>query len=76
MPGSEEVVAAYHLHAAHCAEIAENTSDPKNRLVLLQMAVAWLKLAEQAQKNSLVYKVLEPLQQQQSGGADVPKKQD
>ena len=72
MPGSKEAVAAYRLHAAHCAKIAENTSDPQNRLVLLQMAAAWLTLAEQAKKNSLVYKVLEPLQQQQPG-TDVSK---
>ena len=74
MPGSKEAVAAYRLHAAHCAKIAENTSDPQNRLVLLQMAAAWLTLAEQAKKNSLVYKVLEPLQQQQPG-AELSKKQ-
>src|ERR1700740_2346759 len=44
MPKSEEVVAVYHLHAANCTDIARRTSDPKNRLVLLQMAAAWLKL--------------------------------
>jgi len=55
MPGREEVIAAYHLHAAHCTEIAERTSDLKNRLVLLKMAAAWLTLAEQAEKNGLVY---------------------
>jgi hypothetical protein len=73
MAGSEEVVAAYHLHAAHCTEIAEHTSDPKNRLILLRMAAAWLTLAEQANKNSLVYKTPDPIQQQQPGAQ---KKQD
>jgi hypothetical protein len=65
MPKSEEVVAVYHLHAANCTDIARRTSDPKNRLVLLQMAAAWLKLAEQAEKNtqvSLVYEAPEPRQ--------------
>jgi hypothetical protein len=38
-----------------CTEIAERTSDLKNRLLLLKMAAAWLKLAEQAEKNSRVY---------------------
>jgi len=38
-----------------CTEIAERTSDLKNRLLLLKMAAAWLKLAEQAEKNSEVY---------------------
>jgi hypothetical protein len=60
--GSEEVIAAYHLHAAHCTKIAERTSDLKNRLILLLMAVAWLTRVEQAEKNSLVYKAPEPIQ--------------
>jgi hypothetical protein len=37
-----------------CTEIAERTSDFKNRLILLKMAAAWLTLAEQAEKNSQV----------------------
>ncbi len=44
---SSDVVAAYRLHAAHCIEIAQKSSDPKSKLVLLDMAQAWLKLAEQ-----------------------------
>jgi hypothetical protein len=74
MPGSEVAAAAYRLHAAMCTEIAERTSDLKNRLVLLKMAAAWLTLAEQAEKNSQVYKTPEPPQSQQSG-AEVSKKQ-
>ena len=73
MSRSEVVAAAYRLHAAMCMEIAERTSDLKNRLVLLKMAAAWLTLAEQAEKNSRVYKIPEPLQQQQQLGTDVPK---
>jgi hypothetical protein len=65
MPGSE-TVAAYRLHAAMCTEIAERTLDLKNRLLLLKMAAAWLKLAEQAEKNSRVYET----------PADVSKTQD
>jgi len=65
MPVSE-TVAAYRLHAAMCTEIAERTSDLKNRLLLLKMAAAWLKLAEQAEKNSRVYET----------PADVSKAQD
>jgi hypothetical protein len=59
-----------------CTEIAERTSDLKNRLVLLKMAVARLTLAEQAEKNSQAYKTLEPLQPQQQPGAEVSKTQD
>ena len=73
MPGSEVAAAAYRLHAAMCTEIAERTSDLKYRLVLLKMAVAWLTLAEQAEKNSQVYKTLVPLQQRQQPGTDVSK---
>ena len=69
MPGSEVAAAAYRLHAAMCTEIAGRTSDLNNRLVLLKMAVAWLTLAEQAEKNSQVYKTPEPLQPQQQLGA-------
>jgi hypothetical protein len=75
MPG-REVIATYHLHAAHCAEIAKRTSDIKNRLVLLKMAAAWLTLAEQAEKNSQLYKNPEPLQPQQQPAAEVSKTQD
>ena len=76
MPRGEVVAAAYRLHAAMCTEIAERTSDLKNRLVLLKMAAAWLTLAEQAEKNSQVYKIPELLQQQQQPGTDVSKKWD
>jgi hypothetical protein len=76
MPGGEVAAAAYRLHAAMCTEIAERTSDFKNRLVLLKMAAAWLTLAEQAEKNSQVYKTPEPLQSQQQSRAEVSKTQD
>ena len=59
-----------------CTEIAEKTSDLKNRLVLLKMAAAWLTLAEQAEKNSQVYKNPEPLQPQQQPAAELSKTQD
>jgi hypothetical protein len=45
-------VAVYRLHAAHCTEIAARTADKENRLSLLNMALAWLLLAERAEKNS------------------------
>jgi len=47
---ARELLAAYRLHAAHCVEIAANTSDIENKLTLLSMARAWLLLAEQAEK--------------------------
>ena len=53
-----EVVAAYRLHSAQCTEIAQRSRDPEIRLALLSMAQSWLKLADQAVRNSeavLVY---------------------
>jgi hypothetical protein len=47
-----ELSAAYRLHAAHCTEIAARTADRENKLTLLSMARAWLRLAEQADKNN------------------------
>ncbi len=38
-------IAAYRLYAAECAELAQQASDPKQRLVFLKMADAWLALA-------------------------------
>jgi hypothetical protein len=54
-----ENLATYRLHAAHCMEIAANTADIKNKLTLLDMARAWLLLAEQAEKNSETFVVYE-----------------
>jgi hypothetical protein len=51
MSGSEKV-AAYRLHAAHCAEIAQRSSNPDARASLTKMSMVWLRLAELAQKNS------------------------
>jgi hypothetical protein len=51
MSGSD-LVATYRLHAAHCLDLAHRASDGENRLLFLAMARAWLKLAEQAIKNS------------------------
>src|SRR5436190_11666965 len=53
-----ELVAAYRLHSAHCTEIAHRSRDPEIKLALLSMAQFWLKLADQAVRNSetvLVY---------------------
>ena len=59
-----EIVAAYRLHSAQCAEIAQRSHDPEIRLALLTMAQSWLTLAEQAIKNEgtvLVYETPDPV---------------
>ncbi len=45
-----EKIAVYRLYAAECAEIAQKVSDPKQKLVLLNMAHSWLALANLAEK--------------------------
>lgn len=49
---------SYSRAALDCLQLAEATSDPKSRLVLVQMAQMWADLANQAVKNTttdLVY---------------------
>jgi hypothetical protein len=42
-----ELVQRYRSYAAKCIKISTNISDPIGKLVLLEMAQTWLKLAEQ-----------------------------
>ena len=53
MSDSERVkAAAYRLHAAHCAEMAQRAADHEGRASLVMMSSAWLQLAELVEKNS------------------------
>jgi hypothetical protein len=56
----------YRLHVARCLSVAQNTTDSEAKIALLDMARAWLLLAEQNEKNDHtempVYEVLEPWQ--------------
>lgn len=58
--------ALYRYFAARCLDIARHQKEPAKKLALLDMAQAWLKLAEQAEKNheapTLVYETPEPRQ--------------
>jgi hypothetical protein len=45
-----ELIASYRLHAAQCIEIARDL-EPDRKLALLNIAQAWLNLAEQVAKN-------------------------
>jgi hypothetical protein len=56
MPRSEDAK-TYLARARHCLDIA-SALDPSRRLILLEMAQAWTRLAEQAERNrksDLVY---------------------
>ncbi len=53
----------YRTHAGKCLWLAKRTDDPESKLILLDMARAWLGLAEQGEKNrqtTLVYEAPEP----------------
>ncbi len=48
-PGDE-----YKRTAAECLKLANSAIDPESKATLVNMARAWLLLAEQAARNSLV----------------------
>ena len=55
-------IEAYKLYAAHCLLLAKQAPGREAKLVLLDMARAWLLLADQSQKNDqtvLVYETPE-----------------
>jgi len=55
---------AYRRRAAGCILIAEESTNSSHRLALMEMAHAWFRLAEQADKNGrtdLVYETPERL---------------
>jgi hypothetical protein len=41
----------YRQLAAECVDVAQQTSNARDKAVLLQMAETWLKLAEKASKS-------------------------
>jgi hypothetical protein len=51
MTGADRI-ASYVRHAASCLAIALRTTDEDNRASLLNMAEAWLILADHAQKTA------------------------
>ena len=62
----------YRVYAATCVMLAQQMDDPQSKVALLNMAQAWLALADQHDKNNrttLIYETPEPrqpvIQQQQ-----------
>jgi hypothetical protein len=43
---------AYRHFAAKCVELARRMDSPRDRSVMLEMALAWLRLAEYAAKTA------------------------
>jgi hypothetical protein len=62
--GREE---AYKVHAAACLEIAPNTDDREGKIALLDIARAWLALADQHDKNSQTTLVFETRRRSRAG---------
>jgi hypothetical protein len=55
---SAQLATRYRLHAADCIKLAQSIAEAAGKLSLLNMAQAWVALAEQADKNgatALVY---------------------
>ena len=57
---SNHQVELYRANAFECAGLAQNASDIHSKLTLLEMARAWLLLADRALKNSRTCLVYEP----------------
>ena len=55
-----ESVDRYRAYASDCLRLGGTISDPTYKAVLLDMARAWVRLAEQAEKNSHLDLVYEP----------------
>jgi hypothetical protein len=53
-------IEAYRRHAANCVEMAKEFLKPEDKLVLLDMAQAWLRMAD------LIEKFTDALSEQQS----------
>ncbi len=51
MPVGDEAQ-RYRMRARQCVETARTMSDVQQRLIVLDMAQAWMRLANQAEKNS------------------------
>ncbi len=59
----------YLVRAQHCIDIAKETDSPR-RLVLLEMAKAWMRLAEQAERNRKTDVVYETPRRAKDDGHD------
>jgi hypothetical protein len=61
MPGTDDAN-EYRRCAQECVEMANAMDNPAHRLVLLQMAQVWMRLAENADKKSsdLIRRIFAP----------------
>ena len=54
-----ELAARYRAYAAQCLIVAQSHDEPGEKLALIDMAQAWITLAEQTEKNGRVSVVYE-----------------
>jgi hypothetical protein len=50
----------YRQYALECLRLANDTNEPSTKAVLIDMAQAWIKLAERNRQLSLVYEAPSP----------------
>ena len=55
----DEFAARYRKLAGKCFLISQRFADSAEKLMLLDMAQAWLALAEQVEKNELLFAIFE-----------------
>ena len=70
-------VGMYRIHAGACIKLAQKTEDSESKLLLLDMARAWLNLADQGERygqTTLVYETPEP--PQRTVRQEQPRQQD
>ena len=63
MSSNQHQIDLYRERASQCISVAQRTAETRSKLVLLEMARAWLLLAEQGAKNgqtTLVYETPMP----------------
>ena len=64
----------YRVRAQHCIDIARDTEDASRRLVLVEMAQAWMRLAEQAERNRKTDMVYETPRRTKGNDQRAPQK--
>jgi hypothetical protein len=53
-------ISKYRRYAAECLLISDGVTDPQNRISLLTMAQAWLKLAQRAEQEGSANPLAQP----------------
>jgi hypothetical protein len=63
-------ISKYRRYAAECLLISDGTTDPQNRISLLAMAQAWLKLAQRAEQAASANPLDQPPSAEASSSAE------